>query len=150
MNRTILTLLLIALALSVAPTRALAQAAAETVLLNANSAATTVKAGSALSSALNQATRQLAGQVSHSAPVATEKLQPRSAMPAETSASSSTTPASGPLVTSIAGASRTSCPLTTPPPSTDKKSVAPSATPSCVVNPPTQKYKSQLTVSFPD
>jgi hypothetical protein len=154
MNRTILTLL-VALALAATPTGALAQAAAETVLLNAHSAATTVKAGSALGSALNRATRQLAGQVSLATPTAastatSEKLQQGSAMPAETSAYSSTTPASGPLVTSIAGASRTSCALTDAPPSTDKKSAAPTAPPSCAVNPPPQKYKSQVTVSFPD
>ncbi len=152
MNRTILTLLLVAIAFAVAPTRALAQAAAETVLLNAHSAATTVKAGSALGSALNQATRQLAGQVSHAtSTAASEKVQQQSAMPVETSAYSSSTPASGPLVTSIAGASRTSCALGTPPPSTDndKKSAAPTTPPGCAVT-PLQKYKSQLTVSFPD
>jgi hypothetical protein len=147
MNRPILALVLVALGLGAAETRALAQAAAETVLLNANSAATTVKAGSAMGSALNQATRQLSGRVSHAASsAASTRSQQGIATPSSTT-ETFTTPKTGAMITSIAGASRASCAQTAPAPSTDKTSAAPQ---NCTVNPPPQKYKSQLTVSFPD
>src|SRR6266567_43570 len=63
MTRLILSITTIALAYTFSPASAPAQAAAESVLLNANSAAATAKAGTALGSALNRATKQLAGQV---------------------------------------------------------------------------------------
>ncbi len=64
MNRCILVGMILTLAIAFARPSAFAQAAAESVLLNANSATATVKAGSALGSALNRVNKQLAGRVS--------------------------------------------------------------------------------------
>jgi len=157
MKRFVLSFMVLSLAMAFSRTSAFAQAAAESVLLNANSAATTAKAGSALGSALNRVNRQLGGQVqevTHPALGATSPGEPRPGQTPikDTMVRPGTTPAPGNLITSINGAVATNCVPTTPPSSTsDKTPVVPAAdcTKSSTSRPETQKYKSVVTVSFP-
>ncbi|HEX8926124.1 MAG TPA: hypothetical protein VF786_10050 [Terriglobales bacterium] len=88
------------------------QAAAESVLLNSNSATATVKAGSALGKALNKASSNLGNQVPRtvapSGMSVTIERKPRTpapsaATPAPPTSSSKPAAASGSLITSIQG-----------------------------------------------
>ena len=140
---------------------AFGQAAAESVLLNSGSAATTVKAGSALNSALNQGSKQLAGRVQRQVvPPAPGKMSQVGARQVSTSpvkgtvVRADTTPAQGAMITSIQGAV-TSCAPTHETPSTPgSKTAAESAQTNCsgqdsASKPAPQKYKSVITLSFP-
>jgi hypothetical protein len=157
MNRYLPLGLTLAVALALAPASAFAQAAAESVLLNANSAAATVKGASALGSALNRATRQLAGTVQQvSSPVAGKTAQavprPVSTRPPKATAIAAGSTATGPMITSINGAVP-NCSQVSPPRSTPDHAVAISAPPACAVasssNPArVQEYKSVVTVTF--
>lgn len=88
------------------------QAAAESVLLNSNSATATVKAGSVLGKALNKASSQSSNQVQRtvapSGMSVTIERKPRTPAPsaakaAPTTSSPQPATASGPLITSIQG-----------------------------------------------
>jgi hypothetical protein len=158
MNRFILSIMIVTLALAFSRTSVFAQAAAESVLLNANSATATAKAGSALGSVLNHVNQQLGGQVqqvTHPALGATSQgSKPASTGPDRGSAiRSGTGPAAGNLITSIDGAASTSCVPTTPPSATSDKAATQSTQANCGNNSsskPTPKYKSVMTVSFPN
>ena len=63
MDRHVLLKMIATLALGTLPALAFGQAAAESALTNANSAAATAKAGSVLGRALDQGGRQLAGRI---------------------------------------------------------------------------------------
>jgi hypothetical protein len=155
MNRCLPLGLALAVAFVLASASAFAQAAAESVLLNANSAAATVKAASALSSGLNRATQQLAGTVQHVSSPAAGKTAPAVRRPVSTRPLKATTiavgtTAPGPMITSINGAVPT-CSPASPPSSTPDHAVTKSAPPGCAVAPASnpsvvQEYKSVVTV----
>ena len=157
MNRCLPLGLALAAAFVLAPASAFAQAAAESVLLNANSAAATVKGASALSSGLNHATQQLAGTVQHvSSPAAgktaTAVPRPVSTRPLKATAIAAGTTAPGPMITSIHGAVP-ACSPASPPSSTPDHAVTKSALPACAVASSSngsvvQEYKSVVTVTF--
>jgi len=163
MNRRILLGMTFTLALAVLHASAFGQAAAESVLLNSGAASATVKAGSALSSATNQASKQLAGrvqqQVSHPALGKTSPggSQPVSTSPVKgTAVPSGTTPAQGPVIASIQGGGASTVPSCAPanqtPPASGSKTAAGSAQTNCqdsAIKPAPQKYKSVITLSFP-
>jgi hypothetical protein len=159
MNKHTLVGMALTLALAVLQASAYAQAAAESVMLGAGSATATVKAGSALDSALNQAGKQLGGRVqqqmlhptlgqtppSGSRPVSTGPVK-GSAVP------SGTTPAQGDMIASIQGAG-TKCAPTSQAASTSG-SKSESAQTYCsghtsATQPVSQRYKSVITLSFP-
>jgi len=166
MNRFIRTTMFITsfltLAFVFARTEALAQAAAESVLLNANSATATVKAGTALGSVLNRANKQLADQVQEVSHPALGRSVPVKSQSVPTpvkggEASQDTPPPTGALIISIHGSAingsaNPSCVAMPPSPSTPAKTT-PSANTNCAnrsdSKPAPQKYKSVLTVSFP-
>jgi hypothetical protein len=151
MKRFVLSIMVLSLALAFSRTPAFAQAAAESVLLNANSAATTAKAGSALGSALNRVNRQLGGQVQEVTHPEVGMTSQRAPQSAQTNRAL-VTPATGNLITSINGAASPSCVSSVPPSTSDKTSALPAPT-NCTSNssrePETQRYKSVVTVSFP-
>ncbi|SRR5216684_5168011 len=157
MRRCILLGMILTLAIAFDPASACAQAAAESVLLDANSATATANAGSTLGSALNRANQKLAGRVQQ------EVSQPAARkMPQAVSVSTSpvkgatvrpgTTPTPGVVVTSIQG-SATVCAPSAPPPSTPGQTAAQSAQTNCGGHDSDgkampQKYKSVMTVRF--
>ena len=157
MNRCLPLGLASAVALVLAPASACAQAAAESVLLNANSAAAAVKGASALGSALNHATQQLAGTVQHVSPPAAGKTttavpRPGSTRPLKATAIAAGTTAPGPMITSINGAVP-NCSPASPPSSTPDHAVTKSAPTGCTVAPASnpsvvQEYKSVVSVTF--
>lgn len=131
-----------------------AQAVAESVLLGAGSSTATVKAGSALNSALNRGSKQLAGRVQR------QMLQPVS--PGQKSHSGGVTisrrpvnatavPTHGTVISSIQGGV-TSCALASQTASAAGSTTEPSPT-NCsgqpASEPAPQKYKSVITLSFP-
>jgi hypothetical protein len=150
-----------ALVLAVLQTSAFGQAAAESVLLNSGSAGATAKAGSALGSALNHGSKQLAGRVPQQvAQPAPGKTSPGTARPVPTTplqgtaVREGTTPAQGPVISSIQGAapSRASANQTASTPR--NKTAAESAQTKrsgqdSASKPAPQKYKSEITLSFP-
>ncbi len=153
MTRFILSMMISTLALAFPWTDAVAQAAAESVLLNANSATTALKAGTALGSALTQVNKQLGGQVqqvTHPALGALSPLEPQHTATVQANRSGGTVPTQGALITSIKGSVRSCDPNGLSP--TDK-STAPSGPKNCAVISAReigqQKYKSVMTVSFP-
>jgi hypothetical protein len=86
------------------------QAAAESVLLNSNSATATVKAGSSIGNALNKASNRLSNQVQQTVaePSAmTVKIERTPRFPAKPASAAATAtkpaPATGSLITSIQG-----------------------------------------------
>ena len=153
MKNCIMSVFALTVALAFTASSALAQAAAESALLNANSAASTIKLGSALGSALNNANQQLAGQVSQ---VSHPAALPKRVQPSPAAQSSTTTlaprPMTGGMITSIKGAAPTTC--TPAPSSTSHKAQAPPARTTCGNNsgeqPARQNYKPVVTVSFPN
>lgn len=83
------------------------QAAAESVLLNSNSATATVKAGSTLGNALNKASSKLGNQAERTVAEpngvkVTIERTPRTPAPSATAAGKPA-PAAGPMITSIQG-----------------------------------------------
>jgi hypothetical protein len=162
MKRFLLLTIFLTLAFALASSSAMAQAAAESVLLNSSSATTTVKAGTSLGSVLNHVTRQLGGQVEQVTHPATGAIVPGKPHTVPNSLKSSpaldgATPASGPMITSIHGSesisAKSACVLANPAAPSDEKAAVQSANTNCA---PTtndksaQKYKSVLTVSFPN
>jgi hypothetical protein len=152
MNRVLRGLALTTL-LTLVCTPSFAQAVAESVLLGAGSSTATVKAGSALNSALNRGSKQVAGRVQR------QMLQP--APPGQKShlgvvtisrhpVKATAAPTHGTVISSIQGGV-TSCALasqrasagTTTEPSPTNCSGRPASEPA------PQKYKSVITLSFP-
>jgi hypothetical protein len=154
MKRFMLSIVVLPLALVFSAGSAFGQAAAESALLNANSATTAAKAGSALGSALSRVNKQLAGQVlevSHPALGETSHAKQPTRAPQDSAGRLGTTPASGALITSIDGAASTSCVPTNPPPARPEKTAVVSAQTNCnhsASKPALQKYKAEITVSF--
>lgn len=156
MNRQMLVVF--ALALTFPEASAFAQAAAESALLNAHSATVTVKAGTALGSALNHSVKQLAGRVAQptSQPSPSQVGgRPRSTIPVKgTAGRDGTLAAQGPMIASIQGAA-TSCASTGQPASTPgSKTAAESPQTDCSrqdspAHVASQKSRSVITLSFP-
>jgi hypothetical protein len=131
-----------------------AQAVAESVLLGAGSSTATVKAGSALNSALNRGSKQLAGRVQR------QMLQP--APPGQKSHLGAVTisrrpvkaaavPTHGTVISSIQGGV-TSCALAgqrTPAAGTTSEPSPTNCSGQPASEPAPQKYKSVITLSFP-
>jgi len=160
MNRRILWGIASTLALAVLPASAFGQAAAESALVKAGSAAVTAKTGSALNSALDRSSKQLAGRVQRqtSQPARGTKSQVQARRASTTPAPATappegTPPAQGSMIASIQGA-ETSCAPTAPTASApgSKTAAGPAQTnPSgqeCAGKPAPQKHKSVITLSF--
>ena len=148
--RCIVAGMIASLALAFAPASAFAQAAAESVMLNANSAAATAKAGHALSSSLDRANRQIAGRVQRlTSQPASGKLPVSGKMPVkENKIPTGATLAPGPVVTSIQGNAALCAPTGPPRDQTAAQSQTNCAGRDSADKPAPQKYKSVVTVSF--
>jgi hypothetical protein len=160
MNQRILLRMTFTLALAALPASAFGQAAAESILLHSGSAAATVKAGSAMSSATNQASKRLAGrvaqQVSHPAlgriPQAGTGPVSTSPRPSAAIGAGTTTAAQGPVIASIQGGAPSCAPANQTLPASGSKSAAGAAQTNCqdsATKPAPQKYKSVITLSLP-
>jgi len=133
-----------------------AQAGAESVLLGAGSSTATVKAGSALNSALNRGSKQLAGRVQrHTVQTVPSERMPHSAVGKISTGilKSTATPAHGAVIASIQGAVISCAPgRQTASAAGSKTATEPSQT-NCSGQPASetapQKYKSVITLSFP-
>lgn len=149
----------VAVALAMAPAPAFSQAAAESVLLNGASSTSAVKAGSALSSALNGASKRLAGriqQVPQTSPSETrrqmQRVQVKNA-PSGSVVGSGSTSQQGSMIASVQGVAGTCAPTYGNPQSSDNKTKTASGPTNCpggLANlAPQDKYKSVITLSFP-
>lgn len=158
MNRPMLWVLTFVLVLVSPVASAFAQAAAETASLGGLSATTTIKAGSALGSALNHNIKQLAGRVpqptSQPAP-ARVGGRPGSTIPVKgTAVRDGTVPAQGSMIVSVQGAA-TSCTSASQPASTSgNKAATESGQTNCgggdsAGQVASQKSKSVITLSSP-
>jgi len=154
MNRRML--LVTTLALIFPRVSAFAQAAAESALLNANSATVTVKAGSALGSALDQSTKQLAARVpqSTSQPAPSQVLVRRTIAVKGGAVRDGAAPAQGPMIASIEGSSNGCAAASQPASTSGSKRAAESAQSNCgggdsAAHAASQKSKSVITLSFP-
>jgi hypothetical protein len=159
MDRRVLLGMTLTLAFCTFPLPASSQAIAESVLLGAGSSTATVKASSALNSALNQSSKQLAGRVQQqmSQPRQTNAPQSRRNLlqkSGTSGAATSSTPHPGALVVSIQGA-EPNCSLTSEKTSTPqgKASAEPLHT-NCMsqntaIKQESQKYKAVVTLSSP-
>jgi hypothetical protein len=167
MKRFLLSTIFLTVALALASSSAMAQAAAESVLLNSSSATATVKAGTSLGSVLNHVTRQLGGQVEQVTHPATGALVPGkpqtvSSSLKNTAGAEESATASGPMITSIRGSEKLpekvsekpACVPANPPGSTSDKASVQSTNTNCTPTPRDKpvspKYKSVLTVAFPN
>ena len=159
MDRTVLLAMTLTLAFCTFPLPASSQAIAESVLLGAGSSTATVKAGSALNSALNQSSKQLAGRVQQqmSQPLQTNKQQGgTNLLPKSQTGGTAigSTPQPGALIVSIQGA-EPNCSLTNEKTSTRQgKAAAEPLHTSCMsqdtaVKQGSQIYKSVVTLSSP-
>lgn len=159
MNRRILLRMTFTLALAALPASAFAQAAAESVLLGGASSAATVKAGSHLNSALNQASKQLAGRVQQQIQPVPGKVSPVGARPVSkspvkgTAVRGAATPAQGPVIASIQGAPTRCPPINQTASTPGSKTAVESAQTNCSAQSSAnksapQKYKSVITLSF--
>ncbi len=160
MKRRVLVGMVLPLSLAFLQPSAFAQAAAESVLLNANSAAATAKAGSALGSTLNRAGKQIGERVQQTVQPAPERVSQAGARPVSTivfkspATSGGTAQAEGPMIASVQGAAPTCASTSQPASMPGSKTAAESAQPICsaqnssITSAP-QKYKSVVTVSFP-
>jgi hypothetical protein len=158
MNRRILLGVAFTLALAALPGAALAQAAAESVLLGGASAAATAKFGSQLGSALNQSGKRLAGRVQQIQPVP-GKASPVGARPVSKSPVQGTavrdgaTPAQGPMIASIQGAATRCAPTNQTASTPENKTATESAQTNCsgqssASKSASQKYKPVITLSL--
>ena len=156
MKPRIFCTLTLTLALAFLGPCAFAQAAAESVLLNGSTGTATVKAGSALGSVFNQSMQKIAGQLPQPASGKTSQVHAR-AVPTTSHKTAvaypRTTPAQGPIISSIQGVG-TTCASTHPPASTrESKAAAETASTNCTgpdSSAPSSpdKYKSVITLSI--
>jgi hypothetical protein len=156
MNRRILGGLTLTLVLTLVRIPSFAQAVAESVLLGAGSTTATVKAGSALNSALNQGSKQLAGRVQRQMlqPVPPEKKpHSRGGKVSTGPVKGTATPAQGAVISSVQGAVTTCAPASQKASAAGSKSAAKSSQTNCSGQPASQpvpqEYKSVITLSFP-
>jgi len=159
MNRRIRLGMTFTLALLVLRTSAIAQAAAESALLGAGSSTATAKAGSALSSILNQRYNQVAGRVQQQVLQPTPQKASRvGARPVSRSpviaVRASTTSAEVPIIASIQGAVTSCIPTKQIASAPGSKATAQSGQTNCggqdsASKPVPPEYKSVITVSFP-
>ena len=160
MSRLVLLGTTVTLVLAMPPTSAFCQAAAESVLLNGASASSTVKAGSALNSALSGAGKRLGAripQVSQPSPGEVHhQLLPQAhpqtqTMGMKNSAGSVSQP--GPMIVSVQRAHAACAPAAVNSPPTGNPGKTESAPANCQSGPlkpaPQDKYKSTITLSPP-
>jgi len=149
MNR-VLRVLTITLLFTLVRIPSLAQAVAESVLLGAGSSTATVKAGSALNSALNRGSKQLAGRVQRPAPPG-QKSHLGAVTISRHPVKATAVPTHGTVISSIQGGV-TNCALASQTASAAGSTTATSPT-NCsgqpASEPAPQKYKSVITLSFP-
>lgn len=147
------------LALAVFQASAFAQAAAESVLLNAGSAAATAKTGKSFQSATDRITKQLANRVQRQTSPPARKATPVAAQPASASAAQGTevregaTSASGPMIASIQGAQATCTPTDQKASTPESPAAATSAQTKCSGQDPARRPASRerpsvITLSF--
>lgn len=158
MDRKVLLAITLTLAFTTSSLPASSQAIAESVLLGAGSSTATVKAGSALNSALNQSSKQLTGgirqQLSQPPQTSTQQSGKNLLPKSQTEGTAiPSTPQSGALIVSIQGA-KPNCPLTKEKTSTREGNAVEPPLTNCIsqntsVKPESQKYKSVVTLSFP-
>lgn len=158
MNRTVLLLgIALIVDLTTFSVPASSQAIAESVMLGAGSSTATVKAGSALGSALNQSSKQLAGRVQQqvSRPAQTKKQTGRNLVLKNQTARTETRSVAQPgaMIVSIQGA-QSSCLPTKEETTTGQAKVAAEVSPTkcssnASVRPESQKYNSVVTLSSP-
>ena len=160
MSRLVLIGIAVTLVLAMPPASAFGQAAAESVLLNGASSSSALKAGSALNSALNGASKRLAAripQVSQPSPGEVHhQLLPQAHPQTQTtgmknSAGSVSQP--GPMIVSVQGARAACAPAAVNSAHTgipDKTESAPANCQGGSLKPaPQDKYKSTITLSLP-
>jgi hypothetical protein len=160
MSRLVLLGITVTLVLAMPPASAFCQAAAESVLLNGASSSSALKAGSALNSGLNGASKRLAAripQVSQPSPGEVHHpLLPQAHPQTQTterknSAGSVSQP--GPMIVSVQGTRAACAPATANSAQTgnpDKTESAPANCQSGSLKPaPRDKYKSTITLSLP-
>lgn len=151
---TFLLGIVVGLLFSTFPLPASSQAIAESVLLGAGSSTATVKAGSALNSALNKNSRDLAGRIPKQLPQPLQRKNGESSqnmlLKSRTGGTAipSTAQSSG-LIVSIQGA-EPNCRPTSQKTSTLQDARAGASSSNCLsVKPESQKYKSVVTLSAP-
>jgi hypothetical protein len=156
MNRRVLWGLTLTLVLTLVRTPTFAQAVAESVLLGAASSTATVKAGSALNSALNQGSKQLAGRVQRHTlqPVPSGRKPHSEAGKISTGPFKGTaTPARGAVISSIQGAATNCAPASQTASVAESKTATQPSQTNCSGQPGSepapQKYKSVITLAFP-
>jgi len=160
MSRLLLLGTTVTLVLAILPTSVFCQAAAESVLLNGASASSTVKAGSALNSALSGAGKRLGAripQVSQPSPGEVHhQLLPQArpqtqATEMKNGAGSVSQP--GPMIVSVQRAHAACAPAAVNSPPTGNPGKTESAPANCQSGPlkpaPQDKYKSTITLSPP-
>jgi len=151
-NRTALGIILTLVLISSLSLPAFAQAIAESVMLSAGSATGTVKAGSALSSAFNQSSKQLAGRVEQHVlrPPQIKTQTGRNLIPKDKTARAETR--TGAMIVSIQGAEPI-CSLTKEQTATPQGKGADAYPTRCSSNvsvkPESRKYSSVVTLSRP-
>ena len=132
-----------------------AQAVAESVLLGAGSSTATVKAGSALNSALNRGSKQIAGRVQRHTVQTVPSKMPHSAVGKISTGmlKSTATPAHGAVIASIQGAVISCAPARQTASAAGSKTATEPSQTNCSGQPASetapQKYKSVITLSFP-
>ena len=160
MNRRVRLGMTFILVLAVLQASAFAQAAAESVLLNAGASTATAKGGAASKSASDRVSKQLAGRVQRQmSPAAPGKTSPVGAQPVSASAvpgtavREGTTPAPGPVIASIQGAQTTCVPTDRTGSTPGSKTAAGLAQANCngqesPRKPAPQQHQSVITLSF--
>jgi hypothetical protein len=149
MNRLVLLGTVVTLVLAMLPSSAICQAAAESVLLNGASSSSAVKAGSALNSALNGATKRIAGRISQMPQARPSEVHPQvQKIEMKNGARSISQP--GGMIASVQGAVASCAPSSVNSPSAGEKAKTESAPANCqrvsVTPAPQEKYKSVITL----
>ncbi len=145
--------------LAMLPASAFCQAAAESALLNGASSSSAVKAGSALNSALNGASKRLAGRISQAPQASPSEIrQHAQRIEMKNGVGSRVVPAGsiaqpGGMIASVQGATPPCAPALVNSRPTEDKAKTESAPANCQSGSakpaPQDKYKSVITLSFP-
>jgi hypothetical protein len=137
MSRNLLFGIVLTVVLTTYSLPAASQAIAESVMLHAGSATAATKAGSGLSSALKQSSKQLAGRVPQPVSRPPQSKASRILLPKNqiVRTVSGSMPQSGAMIVSIQGAAVESCPA--------------KCNSNGLAKPESQKYKSVVTLSSP-
>ena len=147
MSRVVLLRTVVTLMLAMLPSAAFCQAAAESVLLNGASSSSAVKAGSALNSALNGASKRLAGRIPQMPQAPPSEVRPQ-AQEIEMKNGAGSISQPGGMIASVQGAVASCAPSSVNSRSTGDKAKTESAPANCqrvsVTPAPQEKYKSVI------